>query len=122
MRIFIFILLLFPLSAAAQGTMVQSSGVYTGPLQTKPSPVVVELFSSQNCPACPEADAYMNDLVKSDAVIALSCHVDYFGQTSAGLGKKFCTERQGRYMKQIGAQVTFYTADDGEWPYERDWL
>ncbi len=113
MKIFIFILLLFPFSvplnaiAQVQSTFVESSGVYTGPLQTKPSPVVVELFSSQNCPACPPADEYMSDLVKSDGVIALSCHVDYFGKTSAGFGKPFCTQRQSQYIKQIGRKSHF---------------
>lgn len=111
MKIFIFILLsLFPLSAFAQSsvsTMVEPSGVYTGPLQTQASPVVVELFSSENCPACPEADEYMNGLVKSKGVIALSCHVDYFGKTSANLGKAFCTEKQTKYIKRMGRKSHF---------------
>lgn len=87
--------------------MVQSSGEYTGPLQTDVSPVLVELFSSQNCPACPPADAYMQSLAKSKGVIALSCHVDYFGKTSAGLGKAFCTDRQTKYIEQMGRQYHF---------------
>ncbi len=80
---------------------------FTAPIQTKASPVLVELFSSQNCPACPPADAYMKSLAKSDGVIALSCHVDYFGKTSAGLGKKFCTDRQTRYIDQIKRKSHF---------------
>ncbi len=108
MKIFIFVLFsLLSYTAYAQSTMVQPSGVYTGPLQTKPSPVVVELFSSQNCPACPPADEYMSDLIKSKGVIALSCHVDYFGKTSANLGKSFCTQRQSRYIKQMGRKSHF---------------
>ena len=101
------LLLLFPTAAWAQSTYVEASGTYDGPLQTKPSPVVVELFSSENCPACPPADEYMGELAKSNNLIALSCHVDYFGKTSAGLGRKFCTQRQSRYMKQIGRKSHF---------------
>lgn len=110
MRIFIFTLLLSfcaYIPIYAQTTYVESLGVYTGPLQTEPSPVVVELFSSQNCPACPPADEYMGGLAKSKGVIALSCHVDYFGETSAGLGKSFCTKRQSRYIEQIGRKSHF---------------
>lgn len=78
------------------------------PLQAKPSPVVIELFSSQACPACPPADAYLGSLIKSKGVIALSCHVDYFGRRGTELGKAFCTERQARYIKQIGRH-SYYT-------------
>lgn len=110
MKIYIFILLLLfsPFGAyAQQSTFVGSSGEYTGALQTNPSPVVVELFSSENCPACPPADEYMEELAKSKGVIALSCHVDYFGKTGAGLGRAFCTERQTRYIAQIGRKSHF---------------
>lgn len=95
MKIFIFLLTVFSLSggAAAQD--------FSAPLQAKASPVVVELFSSQNCPACPPADEFMRSLAQSDGVIALSCHVNYFGRTTGNFGKKFCTDRQTRYIRQI---------------------
>lgn len=80
---------------------------FAEPLQTKASPVLVELFSSQNCPACPPADNYMQVLSRSDGVIALSCHVDYFGRTATHLEKKFCTKRQTRYIEQIGRESHF---------------
>jgi len=101
------LLLLFPTVVYGQSIKVESSGVYTGPLQTTASPVVVELFSAQNCPACPPADEYMKSLINSKGVIALSCHVDYFGKSSAGLSKPFCTKRQTRYIKQIGRKSHF---------------
>lgn len=41
-------------------------------------PVVVELYTSQGCSACPPADALLHDLAKHDDVIALSLHVDYW--------------------------------------------
>lgn len=65
------------------------------------SPVVVELFSSQACPACPPADRFLEQLSKQKNIIALSCHVDYFGNRESVLGKKFCTQRQSKYIKQI---------------------
>lgn len=100
MKIFIFTLLLFVSSAAVAQD-------FTAPIQSKASPVVVELFSSQNCPACPPADKYMQSLAHSDGVIALSCHVNYFGKTSGGLEKKFCTDRQTRYINQIKRKSHF---------------
>ena len=69
--------------------------------QDKP-PVVVELFSSQACPACPPADKYLEKLALMDNIIALSCHVDYFGRGSGDTAKRFCTNRQTNYIKQIG--------------------
>lgn len=80
---------------------------FSTPLQTKASPVLVELFSSQGCPACPPADEYMKDLATSEGVIALSCHVDYFPVPNDKLGKKFCTKRQTKYIKQINRKSHF---------------
>jgi hypothetical protein len=41
-------------------------------------PVVVELFTSQGCAACPPADAMIAELADREDVIALSLHVDYW--------------------------------------------
>lgn len=49
----------------------------------------------------------MKTVANMNGVIALSCHVDYFGKTSAGLGKEFCTEKQTQYIKQIGRKAHF---------------
>lgn len=73
----------------------------------EPAPVVAELFSSQNCPACPPADEFMKELSDMEGVIALSCHVDYFGQTSANMGREFCTDRQARYIEAMGRKKYF---------------
>ncbi len=98
---------------------------FSAPLQTEASPVLVELFSSQGCPACPPADAYMQDLAKTEGVIALSCHVDYFGVKGDMLGKKFCTDRQTKYIKQIKRKSHFtphmmINGHMSEIGYERD--
>lgn len=76
--------------------------------QSGNSPVLVELFTAENCPACPPADSYLATLAKSNSVMALACHVDYFGKGSANLGKSFCTKRQDKYIKQIGRKK-YYT-------------
>ncbi len=75
--------------------------------QSTPQPVVVELFSSQNCPACPPADQLMGKLSQQSDIIALSCHVDYFGQSRVKLGKSFCTERQKAYSAFKGSTKLF---------------
>jgi len=106
-KILLLLLLLIPVGVHAQSIKVEASGQYSGPLQTSPSPVVVELFSSQNCPACPPADEYIGELSRSKGVIALSCHVNYFGKASAGLGRQICTDRQTRYIEQIGRRSHF---------------
>jgi hypothetical protein len=41
-------------------------------------PVVVELFTSQGCSACPPADELLAQLATRDDVIALALHVDYW--------------------------------------------
>ncbi len=76
--------------------------------QTGNAPVLVELFTAENCPACPPADEYLAKLAESKSVMALACHVDYFGRGTAALGKSFCTARQDRYTNQLG-RTKYYT-------------
>ncbi|MEM9047436.1 MAG: DUF1223 domain-containing protein [Pseudomonadota bacterium] len=40
--------------------------------------VVVELFTSQGCNACPPADRFLNSLADEPGILALSLHVDYW--------------------------------------------
>lgn len=54
-------------------------GVFaTAPVQAQNGPVVIELYTSQGCSACPPADAMLSELAKRDDVIALALHVDYW--------------------------------------------
>jgi len=41
-------------------------------------PVVVELFTSQACAACPPADAFFAELAKDPGILPLALHVDYW--------------------------------------------
>jgi hypothetical protein len=40
--------------------------------------VVLELFTSQGCASCPNADAMLTELAADEGVIALAYHVDYW--------------------------------------------
>jgi hypothetical protein len=75
---------------------------------TPKSPVVVELFSSQACAFCPQADTIMEDMADMENVIALTCHVDYFDVKEGSLAQPFCTDRQTEYVKLFDSG-THYT-------------
>jgi hypothetical protein len=72
-----------------------------------PSPVVVELFTSQGCSSCPPADALIHDIANDPAmrgrVIPLAFHVDYWD--SLGWRDPFSssewTQRQARYARTM---------------------
>ncbi|MFN3615568.1 MAG: DUF1223 domain-containing protein [Rubrimonas sp.] len=60
--------------AVAMGSLAAAQEV---PAQ-QPGPVVVELYTSQGCSACPPADELLTELAERDDVIALALHVDYW--------------------------------------------
>lgn len=72
-------------------------------------PVVVELFTSQGCAACPPADAMMADLAARDDVIALSLHVDYWNYLGweDTFSQALFTERQYGYGRAAGSTVVY---------------
>lgn len=86
MRIYILLLLL----------LVSAGSAFA---QDKP-PIVVELFTSEFCPACPPADRYLDALSEKENVVALGCHVTYFSRKS-NLGQQFCSQRQFDYMQSL---------------------
>lgn len=72
-------------------------------------PIVVELFTSQGCPACPPADAFLNDLAKREDVLALSLPVniwDYLGWRDT-LAKQAFTDRQRAYVQNLGGRSVY---------------
>ena len=72
-------------------------------------PVVVELFSSQGCAACPPADAMLADLAAREDVIALGLHVDYWdyiGWADSFASPRF-TERQKAYAYAQGERMVY---------------
>jgi hypothetical protein len=81
--------------------------MHGAPPKLGPSPVVVELFTSQGCSSCPAADAMIHDIANDPAlrgrVIPLAFHVDYWD--SLGWRDPFSsaewTQRQARYARTM---------------------
>jgi hypothetical protein len=81
--------------------------MHGAPSKLGPSPVVVELFTSQGCSSCPPADALIHDIANDPAlrgrVIPLAFHVDYWD--SLGWRDPFSssewTQRQARYARTM---------------------
>jgi hypothetical protein len=87
-----------------------ANGIFVAVLLWIASPVaaadrltVVELFTSQGCSACPQADALLIDLAKRPDVLALSEHVDYWDYL--GWRDPFAraenTQRQRAYARHL---------------------
>lgn len=80
-----------------------------GAARAEDAPVVVELFTSQGCAACPPADAFLRDLAARDDVLALSLHVDYWdyiGWTDT-FGSPAHTARQRGYARARGQKMIY---------------
>jgi hypothetical protein len=77
--------------------------------QQGPSPVVVELYTSQGCSSCPPADALLADLARQPGVIPLALHVDYWDYI--GWKDEFAhpgfTKRQKSYAKAAGERMIY---------------
>jgi hypothetical protein len=98
------LLMMAPALAARAGeTLAAHAG------DTRPPPVVVELFTSQGCSTCPPADAYLGELASRPGIIALAFHVDYWnyiGWTDP-FASKAATDRQRGYAKQLGLRYVY---------------
>ena len=72
--------------------------------------VVVELYTSQGCAACPPADEFVAMLASDPRILPLALHVDYWDYI--GWADKFAqpkfTDRQRAYAKMEGSR-TIYT-------------
>jgi hypothetical protein len=70
---------------------------------------VIELYTSQGCSSCPEADALLGRLAKRDDLIVLSFSVDYWdylGWKDTLANPKF-SERQRAYAKALGDGMVY---------------
>lgn len=92
------------------------------PLPAAAGPVVVELFTSQGCVACPPADEIFGELIEEhDDILALSFHVDYWDQR--GWKDPFslpeATDRQRSYAGAMGSSRLFtpQVVVDGQWSF-----
>lgn len=72
-------------------------------------PVLVELFTSQGCSACPPADKFMEELSATDGVVALTLPVDiwdYLGWKD-GFAKRAFSLRQQAYAPMLPSRSVF---------------
>ncbi len=83
---------------------------FASPLSAQQTPVLVELFTSQGCIACPPADKLMETLADRDDVIALALHVDYWDYIGwvDSFGQSQFSDRQKNYARANG-RASVYT-------------
>lgn len=74
-----------------------------------PSPVVVELFTSQGCSSCPPADRILGRLATEPGVIPLAYHVDYWnhGGWYDPFSQARWTARQAAYVRMFGLDSAY---------------
>lgn len=102
------------------GAATSATGILMGAAtEARADPVVVELFTSQGCAACPPADAMLAELAGRDDVLPLALHVDYWDYI--GWADTFAlpafTQRQKRYAHAAGRSMIFtpQIIVDGTW-------
>lgn len=91
-----------PILIATSMVLALGLPVHAGEMRLRPN-AVLELFTSQGCSSCPEADAALTELGKRPDIVALAYHVDYWDY--------------------IGWQDTFGTTEnsDHQRAYARNW-
>lgn len=73
------------------------------------APVVVELFTSQGCAACPPADALLRELANQPGILPLALHVDYWDYIGWAdpFAKAAFTTRQKTYAHAAGRGMIY---------------
>ncbi len=93
----------------AAAIAVLSLGLAAAPRPGAADPVVVELFTSQGCSACPPADALLRDLGEDPGILPLALHVDYWDYLgwSDSFAFPAATRRQKSYAEAAGETMVF---------------
>lgn len=92
------------------GLVALAAGLSLPAAAQEPTPIVVELYTSQGCNSCPPADAILGELARQPGIVALGFHVDYWnylGWHDPFSNKKF-TYRQKEYAMAF-RQTGVYT-------------
>src|SRR3954447_16818419 len=94
-----------PAAAAAMLMVVPAAGA-----EVRDHPkAVLELFTSQGCSSCPQADARLGDLGKHPDLITLAYHVDYWDYIGwvDTFGAKANTDLQRAYAQSWGSSMVY---------------
>lgn len=92
-------------AAAASGVQAQEQAKDA----SLPSPVVLELYTSQGCSSCPPADALLAELTGDPGLIPLALHVDYWDYIgwADNFANPHYTERQKAYARAAGSRMIY---------------
>jgi len=86
------------------------AGMFTsaGAAQEQP-PVVVELFTSQGCSACPPADELLTRISRDPSIVSISWHVDYWNDLGwkDTLSRPEFTARQKAYQDSLDVRFVY---------------
>lgn len=100
---------MFPvLRAALVALPLLAAPTLAGDIKQTPR-AVLELFTSQGCSSCPEADALLLELDARDELIALAYHVDYWDYIGwpDTFGSEAYSDRQRDYAAAWGSSRIF---------------
>lgn len=77
--------------------------------ESKPQPILVELFTSQGCSSCPPADQLFGTIKAREDVVALSFNVDYWDYIGwrDTLARRDNTLRQQAYEKVLPSRRVY---------------
>ena len=91
---------------AALGALVFPGPAIAG--ETR-EPIVVELFTSQGCSSCPQADAFLGELQSHQDVVAMSFNIDYWDYIGwrDTLASHENTLRQQAYSKVLSTHQVY---------------
>jgi hypothetical protein len=94
----------FPIVSAAVAAALVAAPAGAAEVRDHPK-AVLELFTSEGCSSCPQADAKFIELGKDKGLITLAYHVDYWDYIGwiDGFGSKANSDRQKAYAQSWGS-------------------